>query len=62
MRITKVIVLALVCLTAGYVWGFGEGSQGRKNVAVRVLNSFGVAKIKAAEEARQARTEEAARP
>ena len=62
MRITKVIVLALVCLTAGYVWGFGEGSQGQKNVAVRVLNSFGVAKIKAAEEARQARTEEAARP
>jgi len=62
MRITKVLVLAIICLTAGYVWGFGEGSQGKHNVAVRVLNKFGVAKIRAAEEARQARAEEASRP
>jgi len=62
MRITKVIVLAVLCIAGGYVWGFGEGSHGKLNVAVRMLNKFGVASIKAAEQARQARAEEAARP
>jgi len=58
----KLLVCLLLGLGVGYVWGFGEGSRGQSNVAVRVLNKFGVAKLKEAERVRQARTEEAARP
>ena len=56
------VVGLLLGLAVGYWQGFGEGRAGKQNVAVRVLNAFGVGKIKAAEDARAKRTEEASRP
>ena len=58
----KIILCLLIGLVAGYVWGYYEGHSRMDNVAVRALNKFGVATIKAAENARQARVEEAAKP
>lgn len=58
----KVLVALLLGLGVGYTWGFGEGSHGQSNVAVRVLNKFGVATLKEAERIRTERTEEASRP
>jgi hypothetical protein len=58
----KLIVCLLVGLVGGYVWGYTEGHNRMDNVAVRALNKFGVASIKAAEKTRQARVEEAAKP
>jgi len=56
------IVGLLLGLAVGYWQGFGDGKTGRDNVAVRALNAFGVAKIKAAEESRARSQDEAARP
>jgi hypothetical protein len=56
------IVGLLLGLAVGYWQGFGDGRTGRDNIAVRTLNAFGVAKIKAAGEARRRTAEEAARP
>ena len=56
------IVGLLLGLAVGYWQGFGDGKTGRDNVAVRALNAFGVSKIKAAEESRAERVQEAARP
>lgn len=56
------IVGLLLGLAVGYWQGFGDGKKGRDNVAVRVLNAFGVGKIKAAEESRERMREEASRP
>jgi hypothetical protein len=49
-------------MAVGYWQGFGDGKQGRDNVAVRVLNAFGASKIKAAEESRAKIRDEASRP
>jgi hypothetical protein len=58
----KIIFCLLIGLVGGYVWGYSEGHSRMDNVAIRVLNAFGASKIKAAENARQARVEEAGRP
>jgi hypothetical protein len=58
----KLIICLMLGLIGGYVWGYTEGHNRMDNVAVRALNKFGVAKIKAAENSRQARVEEAGRP
>jgi hypothetical protein len=58
----KLILCLLVGLIGGYVWGYTEGHSRMDNVAVRALNKFGVASIKAAENAREARVQEAAKP
>ena len=52
----------LLGMAVGYWQGFGDGRTGRDNVAVRALNAFGLARIKAAGEARTRRAEDAARP
>ncbi|HKO16961.1 MAG TPA: hypothetical protein VJU87_12030 [Gemmatimonadaceae bacterium] len=56
------LVGLLLGLAVGYWQGFGDGKSGRDNVAVRALNAFGVSKVKAAEEAREKRVEDAATP
>lgn len=56
------IVGLLLGLAVGYWQGFGDAKRGRDNVAVRVLNAFGVNKVKAAEESRERAREEASRP
>lgn len=59
----KKLLLGLILgLAAGYTWGFGEARDGQANVALRALNKFGVATVKATHQARQAQAEEAARP
>jgi hypothetical protein len=52
----------LLGMAVGYWQGFGDGRKGRDNVAVRVLNAFGVSKIRAAEESRAKSRDEASRP
>jgi hypothetical protein len=56
------IVGLLLGMAVGYWQGFGDGRKGRDNVAVRVLNAFGVSKIRAAEESRAKSIHEASRP
>ena len=52
----------LIGLGVGYWQGYGDARDGRSNIAVRTLNKFGVAKIRAAEDARERKVEEASRP
>ena len=57
------MILALcVGLAMGYHWGYDEGSAGKKSVAMRVLDRFGTSKVKAMQEARERRVEEASKP
>ena len=57
-----IIIGLLIGLSVGYWQGYSDAKIGRHNIAVRTLNSFGVAKIKAAQDAAEKRTEEASRP
>jgi hypothetical protein len=57
-----IIIGLLIGLSVGYWQGYSDAKIGRPNIAVRTLNSFGVAKIKAAQDAAEKRTEEASRP
>ena len=59
----KPLLLGLVLgLAVGYWQGFGDGKTGRDNIAVRALNKFGAAKMRAARDARARTTEDAGRP
>lgn len=59
----KPLILGLMLgLAVGYWQGFGDGRSGRDNIAVRTLNKFGAAKLKAAQDERARKTEDAARP
>ena len=59
----KPLILGLVLgLSVGYWQGFGDGKAGKDNIAVRTLNRFGAAKLKAAQADRARKTEDAARP
>jgi len=58
----KVLVALIIGLGLGYRWGYGEGSTGKPSVAARTLDHFGASKLKAAEEAREKRVEEASKP
>ena len=59
----KPLLLGLTLgLAVGYWQGFGDGRTGKDNIAVRTLNKFGAAKLKAAQDERAKKTEDAARP
>jgi hypothetical protein len=59
----KAILIGLLLgLCVGYWQGYGDAKDHRPNIAIRTLNAFGVAKIKAAQDAAEKRTEEASRP
>ena len=58
----KAIVALILGLAAGYHWGYGEGSDGKASIALRVLDKFGATKLKNAQEARNQRVEEASKP
>jgi len=59
----KPLLVGLVLgLVVGYWQGFGDARHGRDSIAVRALNAFGVGKIRAAEDARAKKVEEASRP
>ena len=57
------LILALfIGLAMGYHWGYDDGSTGKKSIAMRTLDRFGTSKVKAAQEARERRVEEASKP
>jgi hypothetical protein len=59
----KPLIMGLLLgLAVGYWQGFGDARRGRDNIAVRALNSFGVARIRAAQDSRARTTEDASRP
>jgi hypothetical protein len=58
----KAIVALIVGLAMGYHWGYGEGSDGKPSVALRVLDKFGATKLKDAQAAQDRRIEEASKP
>lgn len=58
----RVIVALIIGVSVGYKWGFGDGTDGRPSIVQRTLDKFGTSKIKAAQEARDKRVEEASRP
>jgi hypothetical protein len=58
----KVLVAVIIALAAGYHWGYGEGAAGQPSIVTRTLDRFGTSKIKAANEARDKRIEEASKP
>lgn len=58
----RVIASLIIGLALGYSWGYREGKAGLPSVAWRTLDHFGASKIKAAQDAREARAEEASKP
>jgi hypothetical protein len=56
------IVALIVGLALGYYYGYDDGNDGRPSIAARTLDRFGASKVKAAQEAREKRVEEASRP
>lgn len=58
-RFTLALIVGLI---VGYSWGYGEGSDGKPSIVARTLDRFGSSKIKAAQEAREKRVEEAGKP
>ena len=40
----KALVALILGLAMGYQWGYGEGTDGKPSVALRVLDKFGVTK------------------
>ena len=58
----RVIVALIIGVAVGYNWGFGDGTDGRPSIVERTLDRFGTSKVKAAQEARQRRVDEAIKP
>jgi len=59
----KRVVLALIIGVAmGYRWGYGEGSDGKPSVVTRTLERFGTSKVKAAQDAREKKVQDASKP
>jgi len=58
----KVMVALILGLAMGYHWGYYEGTDGKPSVALRVLDKFGVSKLRNAQDAQNRRVEEASRP
>ena len=58
----KLLVALIVGLAMGYHWGYDEGSDGKPSIALRVLDRFGVSKLRAAQEAHDRRVDEASKP
>ena len=58
----RVIASLILGLALGYEWGYREGNGGQPSVVARTLDHFGASKIRAAQEARDKRVEEASKP
>ncbi|HWH50019.1 MAG TPA: hypothetical protein VN651_00630 [Gemmatimonadaceae bacterium] len=58
----RVIASLILGLALGYEWGYREGNEGKPPVVARTLDHFGASKIRAAQEARDERVEEASKP
>jgi hypothetical protein len=58
----KLIVALILGLAMGYHWGYDEGSDGKPSIALRVLDKFGVSRLRDAQDANNRRVEEASKP
>jgi hypothetical protein len=58
----RVIASLILGLALGYEWGYREGNGGMPTVIARTLDHFGASKIRAAQQARDQRVEEASKP
>jgi hypothetical protein len=59
----KRIVLALIVgLVMGYHMGYGDANDGKGSIVSRTLDRFGTSKVKAAQDAREKKVEEAGKP
>jgi hypothetical protein len=58
----RVIASLILGLALGYEWGYREGNDGKPPIIARALDRFGASKIRAAQEARDQRVEEASKP
>ena len=58
----RLIVVLIVGLAAGYSWGYGDGNSGKGTIFSRTLERFGTSKVKAAQDAREKKVEDATRP
>jgi hypothetical protein len=58
----KLLVALIIGLAMGYYWGYDEGSSGKPSIVARSLDHFGTSKLKAAQEAREKRVEDASKP
>ena len=58
----RLVVGVIVALALGYSWGYGEGASGKPTIVARTLDRFGTSKIKAAQDAREQRVQDASKP
>lgn len=58
----RVILALIIGVAVGYKWGFGDGTDGQPSIVERTLDKFGTSKVRAAQQARDKRVEEASRP
>jgi hypothetical protein len=58
----KLLVALIIGLAMGYYLGYDEGSNGKPSIVARSLGHFGTSKLKAAQEERDKRVEEASKP
>ncbi|MDB4877115.1 MAG: hypothetical protein JWM41_3561 [Gemmatimonadetes bacterium] len=58
----KVVLALIVGLVMGYHWGYGDGNDGKSSIVSRTLDRFGTSKVKAAQDARERKVEDASRP
>jgi hypothetical protein len=58
----RVIFALILGAAAGYRFGYGDGTEGRPSIMARTLDRFGTSKVKAAQDARERRVQEASRP
>ena len=58
----KVLVVLLVGLGIGYMWGYGEGFEQQPTVLARSLDKFGISRVKHAQSARERTVQDALKP
>ena len=58
----KLLLALIIGLGMGYHWGYDEGSTGKASIVARALDHFGTSKLRAAQEARDKRIEDASKP
>ncbi len=58
----RLIAAVIVALIVGYSWGYGDGTKGNGTVFERTLEKFGTEKVRAAQDARERRVQDAIKP
>ena len=58
----RAILGLIIGVAVGYQWGYGEGTDGKASIVSRTLDRFGTSKVKAAQQQKEQRVQEASRP